>query len=167
MSGMCMGASGERVLGELQIVLLPLDTVAGQTGPADQDLTSVVVMTYIEVMYQVNEVKAKFAEYLDRAARGERIVIYRYNKPVAELRPITSVRTSPRPIGPIEGRPTFDVPPSFFEPLDDGELAAWEGASSADAEASAFPAYVPDTTSKVAESAPAIAEPRRPKRRRP
>ena len=40
------------------------------------------------VMIKVNvfEVKAKLSEYLDRAARGDRIVIYRHNKPVAELR---------------------------------------------------------------------------------
>ena len=47
------------------------------------------------VMFKVNvfEVKAKLSEYLDRAARGERIVICRHNKPVAELRP--SARCGP------------------------------------------------------------------------
>lgn len=118
-------------------------------------------------MSQVNvfEIKAKFAEYLDRAARGERIVIYRYNKPVAELRPVASERIAPRPIGPIEGRPTFGVPPSFFEPLDDDELNAWEGLSHAVGPlASAFPAYVPDTTARVAE--PADTKPRRTRKRR-
>jgi prevent-host-death family protein len=38
------------------------------------------------VMFRVNvfEVKARLSEYLDRAARGERIVVCRHNKPVAE-----------------------------------------------------------------------------------
>ena len=52
-------------------------------------------------------------------------MIYRYNKPVAELRPVDAARNEPRPIGPIDGRPTFDIPPSFFEPLDEDELQAW------------------------------------------
>lgn len=81
-------------------------------------------------MIKVNvfEVKAKLSEYLERAAGGERIVICRHNKPVAELRPIEATRTDERPIGPLPGRPTFDVPPSFFEPLEGGELDLWEGA---------------------------------------
>lgn len=78
------------------------------------------------------EVKAKLSEYLDRAARGERIVICRHNKPVAELRAIEEVRTEPRPIGPLPGRPTFDIAASFFEPLADEELALWEGVTSTD-----------------------------------
>src|SRR5215813_7828145 len=81
------------------------------------------------VMIKVNvfEVKAKFSEYLDRAARGDRIVIYRHNKPVAELCAVEEARTEPRPIGPLPGRPAFKVPASFFEPLPDDELARWEG----------------------------------------
>jgi antitoxin (DNA-binding transcriptional repressor) of toxin-antitoxin stability system len=114
-------------------------------------------------MTQVNvfEVKAKFAEYLDRAAGGERIVIYRYNKPVAELRPVEIARIGPRPIGPLEGRPTFDVPPAFFDPLDEGELAAWEGVAPGDPLTSAFPPRLPDSGAKVAESAPPAPAPRR------
>ena len=84
-------------------------------------------------MIKVNvfEVKAKFSEYLDRALHGEQIVICRHNKPVAELRAIEEVRTQPRPIGALPGRPTFQVPPSFFEPLPAEELDLWEGTASA------------------------------------
>lgn len=80
------------------------------------------------VMIKVNvfEVKAKLSEYLDRAAAGERVVICRHNRPVAELRAIEEVRTEPRPIGPIRGESTFEIPPSFFEPLTEDELALWE-----------------------------------------
>lgn len=80
-------------------------------------------------MIKVNvfEVKAKLSEYLDRAARGDRIVIYRHNKPVAELRAVEEAPTEPRPIGPLPGRPAFKVPASFFEPLPDDELDRWEG----------------------------------------
>jgi len=81
------------------------------------------------VMIKVNvfEVKAKFSEYLDRAAHGDRIVIYRHNKPVAELCAVEEARAEPRPIGPLPGRPAFKVPASFFEPLPDEELDRWEG----------------------------------------
>jgi prevent-host-death family protein len=85
------------------------------------------------VMFKVNvfEVKAKLSEYLDRAAKGERIVICRHNQPVAELRAVEEVRTEPRPVGPLPGRPAFDVPPSFFDPLPDEDLDMWEGVTAA------------------------------------
>jgi antitoxin (DNA-binding transcriptional repressor) of toxin-antitoxin stability system len=81
------------------------------------------------VMSKVNvfEVKAKLSEYLDRALNGERIVICRHNMPVAELRAVETARTEPRPMGPLPGRPVFDIPSSFFEPLTDEELDLWEG----------------------------------------
>src|SRR5687767_15157380 len=83
-------------------------------------------------MIKVNifEAKARLSEYLDRAAKGERIVVCRHNTPVAELRHVSAVRTEPRPIGPLPGRPVFDVPPSFFDPMSDDELESWEGAAS-------------------------------------
>jgi len=81
-------------------------------------------------MIKVNifEAKARLSEYLDRAARGERIVVCRHNTPVAELRHVSAVRTEPRPVGPLPGRPVFDLPPSFFDPMSDDELESWEGA---------------------------------------
>ena len=111
-------------------------------------------------MIKVNvfEAKARLSEYLDRAARGERIVVCRHNKPVAELRPVSSVRTEPRPIGPLPGRPVFEVPPSFFEPIADDELELWEGAT---------PTYPPPATSS-SKATPRVAERRtgvRPKQR--
>ena len=80
-------------------------------------------------MIKVNsaEAKAKLSEYLDRALAGERIVICRHNEPVVELRPIAAIPDGPRPLGPLPGRPTFEVAPAFFEPLPDDELDAWEG----------------------------------------
>jgi prevent-host-death family protein len=103
------------------------------------------------VMFKVNvfEVKAKFSEYLDRALRGEPVIICRHNRPVAELRAIDEIRTEPRPIGPLAGRPTFDVPPSFFEPMAPDELDLWErGAAS---HASDLSAQEAPQAAKVAE----------------
>ena len=69
------------------------------------------------VKVNIYEAKAKLSEYLDRLERGERIVICRRNRPVAELRPIEAVRTTLRPIGGLEGQ--IKILPSFFDPLPD------------------------------------------------
>lgn len=122
------------------------------------------------VMSKANvfEIKAKLSEYLERAARGERIVIYRHNKPVAELRAIEEGRTEPRPIGPLPGRPTFDLPPSFFEPLPDEELDDWYGVAPTDPLSPSWKPHAARAVSKVAErKAPYGARAdRRPRRRR-
>lgn len=78
------------------------------------------------LMVNIFEIKAKLSEYLDRVVAGEPVLICRHNKPIAELRAVAGTRAEPRPIGPLPDRPTFDVPPSFFEPLSEDELAQWE-----------------------------------------
>ena len=115
------------------------------------------------VMIKINifEAKAKLSEYLERTANGEHIVICRHNKPVAELRPIDHARTEPRPIGPLAGRPVFDVPPSFFEPLPDEELDLWERGGAADPLSSSSPAPV-----RAAEQRSRYAARKRPRSRR-
>ena len=57
-------------------------------------------MVYNMVMLMVNiaDIKAKLSEYLDRAVAGERVLICRHNKPIAELRAVADLRTDPRPI---------------------------------------------------------------------
>jgi prevent-host-death family protein len=93
------------------------------------------------VMIKANvfEIKARFSEYLDRVVNGERVIVCRHNKPVAELRPLADVRAEPRPIGPLEGRPRFEVPASFFEPLPAADLDAWDQVVSSDLAAPARP----------------------------
>jgi antitoxin (DNA-binding transcriptional repressor) of toxin-antitoxin stability system len=63
------------------------------------------------------EAKAKLSECIEAATAGERVLICKRNHPVAELRAVPGVRTSPRPIGGGAGR--LKVPPAFFEPLPD------------------------------------------------
>lgn len=67
-------------------------------------------------MFKVNihEAKARLSEFVEAVERGERVVICRRNRPVAELRPAVAVRTAPRPLG--AGAP-LELPPSFFESL--------------------------------------------------
>lgn len=121
-------------------------------------------MAYNMVMNKANvfEVKAKLSEYLERAAQGERIVIYRHNTPVAELGPVQAVRTEPRPIGPLPGRPTFEVPASFFDPLPDDELDLWEGKGTPDPLTTARPSKVAEEKARYGAPTPS----RRTRRRR-
>jgi antitoxin (DNA-binding transcriptional repressor) of toxin-antitoxin stability system len=59
------------------------------------------------------------------ATHGERVLICKRNRPVAELHAVESARTAPRPIG--LGRGQVTVPPAFFDPLPEEMLDAFEG----------------------------------------
>lgn len=76
------------------------------------------------IMVNVHEAKAKLSEFLDAVAAGERVVICNRNRPVAELRAVEQTRTEPRPIGGTKG---IVIPPSFFEPLPEDLLRAFNG----------------------------------------
>ena len=78
-------------------------------------------------MIKVNlaEAKSHLSRYLDRVERGEVVILCRRNVPVAELRPLPKPLTEPRPVGTDPG---LVVPDSFFEPLPDDLLDAFEGA---------------------------------------
>ena len=77
-------------------------------------------------MKKVNlyEAKAHLSALVNKVAAGETVLICRRNVPAAELRPVPKPRRTRRPIGLVPG---FSVPPSFFEPLPDDLLAAFEG----------------------------------------
>jgi len=77
------------------------------------------------IIVNIYEAKAKLSEFLDLAARGERVLICKRNRPIAELRAVESVRTEPRPIGLARGQ--VAVPDSFFQPLPDDMLDAFDG----------------------------------------
>lgn len=65
------------------------------------------------------------SECIAQADAGETVVICKRNKPVAELRAIPQPQKKPRPVGLLKGQ--FPVPDSFFEPLPDEMIAAFEG----------------------------------------
>jgi prevent-host-death family protein len=114
----------------------------------------VIIMTMIVV--NIHEVKARLSEYLEAVSKGERVLICKRNQPVAELRAVEQKRTEPRLIG---GGPFhFDVPDSFFEPMPDEVLDAFESGP-------VFPAGKP-APSRVAETRPKDAVSRRPKKGR-
>ena len=69
----------------------------------------------------VHEAKTHLSELLDRALRGEEVIISRSGRPLVRLVPIED-QTARKP-GLAKGR----VTDAFFEPLPDEELAGWEG----------------------------------------
>jgi len=80
-------------------------------------------------MKKVNifEAKARLSDFVSAVERGERVIICRRNRPVAELRPIEPTRTAPRPVGGAKGR--LVLPASFFDPLPGALLDAFSGES--------------------------------------
>ena len=83
-------------------------------------------MVYNLTMLTVNiaEAKTRLSRYLEAVERGETVVVCRRNVPIAEIRPVARPRTEPRPVGIDRG---MEVPPSFFEPLPENLLDAFEG----------------------------------------
>ena len=67
----------------------------------------------------VHEAKTQLSKLLDRAHRGEEIILYKSGKPYAKLMPLTKPK---RKLGFIKGQ----VDDGFFDPLPDSELDAWE-----------------------------------------
>jgi antitoxin (DNA-binding transcriptional repressor) of toxin-antitoxin stability system len=104
----------------------------------------------VMIVVNIAEAKANLSQYLDALARGERVIIAKWNRPVAELKAIAAARTEPRPIGGAAGAVT--VPPSFFEALPDELLRAFEGSSqpvrAADAAEQPSPTYARPRTRK-------------------
>jgi prevent-host-death family protein len=73
----------------------------------------------------VAEAKAHLSEYLAAVEAGETITIAHRNKPIAKLVPIAPGKRPKkrRPIGLAKG--LVEIPPSFFEPMTEEELADW------------------------------------------
>lgn len=108
------------------------------------------------IMVNIHEAKAKLSEFLDRVAAGDRVMICKRNQPVAELRAVEQKRTAPRPIGGATG---IVIPPSFFDPMPDEFLDAFESGS-------VFPERKSSRPSRVAEARPryGASERRKPRR---
>ena len=77
-------------------------------------------------MIKVNlaDAKSRLSHYLDSVERGETVILCRRNVPVAEIRPLPKPPTEPRSIGTD---PDLLVPDSFFEPLPEDLIEAFEG----------------------------------------
>ena len=75
------------------------------------------------VTVNVHEAKTNLSRLLARVEAGEEVIIARNGKPVAWLVP-AKTRAKPQ-FGSWKGRIKIDD--SFFDPLPEEELAAWEG----------------------------------------
>ena len=78
------------------------------------------------IVTNIHEAKAKLSEYVEAVRRGERVLICRHNRPVAELTAVEDAAAEPRDLAPMYPGATLTTP-SFFEPLTTDELAAWGG----------------------------------------
>ena len=58
------------------------------------------------IVVNIADAKANLSQYLEALARGERVIIAKWNRPVAELKAIAAARTEPRPIGGAAGAVT-------------------------------------------------------------
>ena len=77
------------------------------------------------IKVNVHQAKTHLSQYLDRIAKGETIILCKRNKPIAEIRPLPPTRQSKRPIGLAKDK--LKIPKSFFKPLPDEFVDAFEG----------------------------------------
>ena len=79
------------------------------------------------IKVNIHQAKTHLSEYLERLAKGETIILCKRNIPVAEIRPLPRARQTKRPIGLAKNK--LKIPKSFFKPLPDELLDAFEGHS--------------------------------------
>ncbi|GMV39340.1 MAG: hypothetical protein AMXMBFR64_10560 [Myxococcales bacterium] len=81
------------------------------------------------VMIRINiaEAKTNLSRHLMAVEQGETVLICRRNVPIAEIRPIPPRSLAPRPVGVDRG---MVIPQSFFEPLPDDLIEAFNGEAS-------------------------------------
>ncbi len=73
----------------------------------------------------IEEFRREPLQYLNQVEAGETFVIVQADKPIAELKPITSTEKKMRPFGLCAGE--FTVPDDFDAPLPEEILNAFEG----------------------------------------
>ena len=71
----------------------------------------------------IHEAKTNLSRLIEKACRGEEIVIARGSEPVVRLVPIVDAKGRRQP-GALRGK--LKVGPEFFEPLPAEELKGWE-----------------------------------------
>ncbi|MBK8987574.1 MAG: type II toxin-antitoxin system Phd/YefM family antitoxin [Chloroflexi bacterium] len=67
------------------------------------------------ITISVDKVKHDFLSYLLRVEQGETLVILRDDKPIAEIKPVSTSASQLRPYGLCAGE--FTVPDDFDDPL--------------------------------------------------
>jgi prevent-host-death family protein len=71
----------------------------------------------------IHDAKTNLSRLIEKACRGEEIIIARRSEPVVRLVPIADTKGRRQP-GALRG--TLHVGPEFFETIPAEELAGWE-----------------------------------------
>lgn len=71
----------------------------------------------------IDDIQRDPLKYLQQVEAGETLVIFRFDKPIAELKPVSSSQQL-RPVGLCAGE--FIVPDDFDEPLPEDLLGTFE-----------------------------------------
>ena len=74
----------------------------------------------------IHEAKTHLSRYIERVEQGEVVVVCRHNKPVAEIRVVGKSAPVARKEGLLKGRVSWS--PGAFAPLNEAELAEFDGA---------------------------------------
>ena len=109
---------------------------ANDTAARFSDFNSVLLKLFQEKEFDILNVDGKMRSRRlktlrasDRIATPKMLLLpgisRRRNGPTGNIRKVSQKSSKPRPFGLAKG--TFSVPPSFFEPLPDEEIAAFEG----------------------------------------
>ena len=75
----------------------------------------------------MHEAKTHLSKHIADLKVGDRIVLCRRNRPVAEILPLADQGAEPRPVG--LGRGLARLSDAFFDPLPDEVLDDFEGAA--------------------------------------
>jgi prevent-host-death family protein len=75
-------------------------------------------------VYTVHEAKTNLSKLIERAERGEEVIIARGDKPVAQITALEGMPKPKRQPGALQGQ--IVIHDSFWEPMTDEELALWE-----------------------------------------
>ena len=73
----------------------------------------------------IEEIKQDILSWLQRVEAGEKIIILKSNKPMAEIIPFQSDNIGLRPMGLCKGE--FSVPDDFDSPLPEEVIQQFEG----------------------------------------
>lgn len=73
----------------------------------------------------VEEIKQDILSWLQKVETGEKIVILKANKPIAEIIPFSTKSSGLRPMGLCKGE--FSVPDDFDDPLPEEVIQQFEG----------------------------------------
>ena len=71
----------------------------------------------------IHQAKTNLSRLIEKASKGEDVIIARGSKPVARLVPIGEIKGKRQP-GSWKGK--LCVGPEFLEPLPDAELSRWD-----------------------------------------